>query len=108
MKRPSRGSWWSAGSWPWTICAKPRRAPRGEEKLDKVRLPVDQGRLEVLRRALELAERDYAMRRQELQTKQGIKQGEVEAIRIELANLELERQQAIIRAPIDGMVTTGT
>jgi len=47
------------------------------------------------------------MRRQELQTKQGIKQGEVQAIRIELANLELERQQAIMRAPIDGIVTTG-
>ena len=36
----------------------------------------------MLQRALELAEREYAMRRQELQTKQGIKQGEVQAIRI--------------------------
>jgi len=83
------------------------RVREAKAKLDKVRLPVDQGRIEVLRRALDLAERDYAMRRQELQTRQGIKQGEVEAIQIELANLELERQQAIIRAPIDGIVTTG-
>ena len=31
----------------------------------------------------------------------------MEAIRIELANLELERQQAIMRAPMDGIVTAG-
>ena len=83
------------------------RLHEAKEKWDKARLPVEQGRLAVLRRALELAEREYAMRRQELQTKQGIKEGEVETIRIELANLELERQQAIMRAPIDGIVTTG-
>jgi multidrug resistance efflux pump len=83
------------------------RLHEAKEKLDKARLPVEEGRLAVLQRALDLAEREYAMRRQELQTKQGIKQGEVQAIRIELANLELERQQAILRAPIDGIVTTG-
>ena len=47
------------------------------------------------------------MRRQELETKRGIKQGEVAALRIELANLDLERRQAVIRAPLDGMVTVG-
>ena len=47
------------------------------------------------------------MRRQELQTKQGLKQSEIEALRLELANLELERQHAIIRAPMDGLVITG-
>jgi len=83
------------------------RVHKAKEKLDKARLPVEQGRIEVLRRALALAEREYAVRRQELQTKQGMKQGDVEAIRIELANLELERKQAIIHAPIDGIVTTG-
>ena len=35
------------------------------------------------------------------------KRGEVEAARLEMANLELERKQAIIRAPIDGVVTSG-
>jgi multidrug resistance efflux pump len=83
------------------------RVHEAKEKLDKVRLPVEQGRIEVLRRTLDLAEREYAMRRQELLTKQGLKQVEVEAILIELANLELERQQAIMRAPMDGIVTTG-
>jgi HlyD family secretion protein len=65
------------------------------------------GKVEVLRRALTLAEKDYAVRRQELETKRGIKHGEVEALRIELANLELDRRQAVIRAPLDGMITVG-
>lgn len=83
------------------------RVREAKEKLDKARLPVDTGRVEVMRRALDLAARDYAVRRQELYTKQGIKQAEVDSFRIELANLELERKQAVIRAPIDGIVTIG-
>ena len=47
------------------------------------------------------------MKREELELKRATKRGEVEAARIELANLELEREQAVIRAPIDGVVTTG-
>ena len=83
------------------------RVREAQEKWEKARLPVDTGRVEVLRRALDLAAKDYAVRRQELDMKQGIKRGEVEALRIELANLELEREQAVIRAPMDGVVTTG-
>jgi membrane fusion protein, hemolysin D len=83
------------------------RVRESQERLDKARLQVDTGRVEVLRRALELGASDYAMRRQELQTKRGIKQGEVEALRIDLDNLQLERKQAFIRAPMRGIVTTG-
>ena len=56
----------------------------------------------VLERALELVDHDYAVKREELELKRAGKQGEVEAARIELANRELERQLAEIRAPIDG------
>jgi RTX toxin transport system membrane fusion protein len=83
------------------------RVREAQEKLRKIRLPVEQGRVEVLRRALELTEREYAVRRQELQTKQGLKQGEMAALRLELVNLTLERQQALIRAPSDGLVIAG-
>ena len=83
------------------------RAREAQERLDKARLPVDAGRVEVLRRALELAVKDYAVRRQELQSEQGGKQAEIEALRIELANLRLAREQAVIRAPMDGIVTIG-
>jgi hemolysin D len=83
------------------------QAHEAREKWHKARLPVEQGRVEVLRRGLELTEREYAVRRQELQTKQGLKQGEIEALQLELANLALERQQASLRAPMDGLITSG-
>ena len=47
------------------------------------------------------------MKRQELESEREAKRAEVEAGRMELANLELEREQAVIRAPIDGVVTAG-
>jgi hemolysin D len=83
------------------------RVREATEKWERARLPVDTGRVEVLRRALELAARDYAVRRQELHTKQGLKRADIEALRLELANLRLEREQAVIRAPMDGIVTIG-
>jgi HlyD family type I secretion membrane fusion protein len=87
-----------------TAVAKTREA-RG--KLAKARLPVDESRLAVLRRALEQADHDYAVKREELGQRRRAKGAEVEAARIELANLELERAQAVIRSPIDGVVTVG-
>jgi HlyD family secretion protein len=75
--------------------------------VEKARLLVDTGKVEVVRRALTLTEKDYAVRRQELDTKRSLKQADVAALRIELANLELARRQAVIRAPIDGIVTAG-
>lgn len=83
------------------------RVHDAQERLARARLPVDPGRVEVLRRALALVERDHAVRRQELYTQRGVKQAEVEGLRIELANLRLEREQAVIRAPMDGIVTIG-
>jgi HlyD family secretion protein len=83
------------------------RLREAQEKLQRARLPVDEGRAEVLRQALAVVERDYAVRREELAMKRAGKQGEVEAARMELANLELERKQAVIRAPMDGVVTAG-
>jgi multidrug resistance efflux pump len=76
-------------------------------KLAKARLPVDDTRPEVLRRGLTLLAEDYALKREELRSKQGVRRGELEAARIELAGLEQEREQAVVRAPVGGVVTTG-
>jgi multidrug efflux pump subunit AcrA (membrane-fusion protein) len=84
--------------------AKVREA---KEKLDKTRLPVELGRVNVCRQALALVEKDHAVKQEELALKSAAKQGEVEAARVELAGLELERQQAVLRAPRDGVVTRG-
>jgi multidrug resistance efflux pump len=76
-------------------------------KLEKARLPVEESRVQVLRQTLALAARDHAMKCEELGMKRVVKQGEVEAARKELGNLELERRQAVLQAPIDGIVTAG-
>jgi multidrug resistance efflux pump len=80
---------------------------QAKENLDKASLPVEQGRTEVARRALALAEKDAAVRQEELVLKRSAKQGEVEAIRLELAALEAERGQSVLRAPTAGVVTAG-
>jgi hemolysin D len=83
------------------------RLRESREKLAKARLPVDDSRVPVAQRAVELTEQDYAVKQEELELKRLTKQNELEAARIDLANRELERRQAEIRAPLDGVVTRG-
>jgi hemolysin D len=83
------------------------QAREAQERLDKARLPVEEGSIAVLERSLELAERDHAAKREELELKRAGKRTEVEAARTELANRELERRQAVLSAPMDGVVTSG-
>jgi multidrug resistance efflux pump len=78
-----------------------------EQKLVKARLPVAVGRLQVARQAREQLESDYAVKRKELELKRHVKDGELAAARIDLANRQLERKQAEIRAPIGGVVIRG-
>jgi HlyD family secretion protein len=83
------------------------RLREAREKLAKARLPVDEGRVQVARKSLELIEREYAVKQEELGLKRAARQNELDAARIELANRERERKQAEIRAPMDGVVTRG-
>jgi multidrug resistance efflux pump len=77
------------------------------EKLSQAKLPIDDGKVIVLRRALAALEKDYRLKLAELSLKQDAKRSEVDADQSALANLELERRQAVIHAPISGVVTTG-
>ncbi len=82
---------------------------RGREtkiKLQQAQLSVDEGRLLVLRQALQLVEKDHAVECTELDAKRQLKRSEVVTARLELANLEWERQQSELRAPSDGIVTS--
>jgi hemolysin D len=83
------------------------KAKEARGKRDRSRLPVDESKVPVLRQALVVADRDAAVKREELAVKQSAKQGEVAAARLEMANLELERQQCVLRSPLDGVVTAG-
>jgi multidrug resistance efflux pump len=82
------------------------KSREASERLTKARLPVDEGKVEVLRRSLDLAARDDAVRREELTQRRNAKRAEAESIRIGLTALELEREQAVIVVPIDGVVTS--
>jgi multidrug efflux pump subunit AcrA (membrane-fusion protein) len=83
------------------------RRREAQEKLARAALPVDEARVRVTHRALELIERDHAVRQEELALKRAARQHELEATRIELANRELERKQADIHAPADGVIARG-
>jgi adhesin transport system membrane fusion protein len=83
------------------------RARLAQARLDRARLPADEGRLASLRVALALAASDHDLKQEELAARQTLKRGEVESARLELAGLERERGLAEITAPADGVVTAG-
>lgn len=78
-----------------------------EQKLRLASVSVDEGKLAVLRQALDLVERDFAVRAAELETRRVAKRGEIDAAGKELANLVREHDLATLRAPCDGVVTRG-
>ena len=99
---------WERKAAPTAELARARmKAHEARERLARARIPVDASGVAVARRALEQAERDHAVRRDELELRRKARSGEIAAARLELANLELERAQAVIRSPIDGVVTAG-
>ena len=80
---------------------------QAQEELRKAEISLDEGKVEVLRQALELVDRELASRNAELEAQQAVKRGEVGAARQELANLDLERERSVLRAPLDGIVVSG-
>jgi HlyD family secretion protein len=77
------------------------------EQLVQAELPVEDGQIAVARRAVELVDREFAVRRGELQARLVAKRGEAETAKKELANLHLQRAEAELRSPIDGVVVAG-
>lgn len=75
-------------------------------KLEKANLPVEDGKVAVLRKARLLAEDDRAARRQEETIKRSLKVAELETARIELSNLDIDLKHAEVRAPRCGVVTS--
>ena len=74
--------------------------------VEKASLPVDEGKLNVLREASTLLRKDYDVEVSKLHAEQQVKQGKLNAARLELANVELELRQSELRAPIDGAITS--
>lgn len=80
---------------------------QAQEKVRQAALPVDGSGVDVARRGLELVERESAVREAELEARIVVKQGEVEALQKDLDNLRVQREAAVLRAPIDGVVVAG-
>jgi multidrug resistance efflux pump len=83
------------------------RRLQNEERLKQAQAPIDAGQLDALRHEVTRTEKDHALQLEELALKRRTRQSEIEAVGVELSNLELERRQATIRAPTDGIVTNG-
>jgi membrane fusion protein, hemolysin D len=77
-----------------------------DERLQKARVPVEEGKVAVLRKARRLAEEDNSIRGQEARIRMSLKKAEVESARMEVANLELDLTFADLRAPLGGVVTS--
>lgn len=89
------------------LAAADARVARAREKGDAAQIGVDDGEPEVLRRSLEQAARDHQVKLAELARERAVKRGQVDASRKQLANLELERDHATLRAHTTGIVTLG-
>jgi multidrug resistance efflux pump len=81
------------------------RARQAAAKLEFAQAALEDGRLEVLRRQQVELERSHEVRREELLSRAAAKRGELEAQERALANLEIERDQCVVRAFTDGIVT---
>ncbi|HVC94836.1 MAG TPA: HlyD family efflux transporter periplasmic adaptor subunit [Pirellulales bacterium] len=78
-----------------------------EQKLAVAKLPVELGKLTVLEQGVELVEQDSAVHRAELEARRVAKRGEIDTSGKELENLRLQREQAVLRSPIGGVVVQG-
>ncbi|MCC6491625.1 MAG: HlyD family efflux transporter periplasmic adaptor subunit [Pirellulales bacterium] len=78
-----------------------------QEKLVAAKLPVDEGPVEVARKAIELVDRDFAVRSAEALARRVAKEGEAAAVRKDIRQLELQRAESVLRSPIDGIVVAG-
>lgn len=78
-----------------------------EERLVQARLPVDDKDVAVKRRALELVRRDLEVQQGELTARRVVRKGEADSAKKELDHLQLLRADAILRAPIDGVIIGG-
>lgn len=76
------------------------------EKTEAQRLDAEE-RLAAARRQLEWIEKDYSVRREELELRLAAKRAEIAAEEKDIENLELERDHSIVRSPLYGVVTAG-
>jgi len=80
------------------------RVEKVKQELIMEQLPVDDSAIDVAREALKLVSKEYDLRRQEVLVEQAARQAHVETAKLDLDKLLLQRKQAQIIAPVDGVV----
>ncbi|TMQ21670.1 MAG: HlyD family efflux transporter periplasmic adaptor subunit [Deltaproteobacteria bacterium] len=83
-----------------------QRVREAESRLAAAHVGGGTGRAEVLRRQIELAERDFAVHQEELAQRASAQTAELAAAERTLANLEVELDKATLRAGLDGVVSS--
>jgi multidrug resistance efflux pump len=89
-----------------TLLEAVTRLGRAKETLLKAEIPIEEGALETLRRSLDLSVKQWEVQRKDSEITRRLKQGVLEADLLKLANLRLQRDQAVVSALADGVVTT--
>lgn len=77
-----------------------------EIALARAQLPPPAGQVDVLGTELGRIEEQHARDVEELQIRLAAKRGQLSSVRASLTNLKLQRKQAVIRAHIDGVITS--
>ena len=83
------------------------RELEAREQLARAELPLNESRPKVAQLALLLAEKEFTLKQHDLESRQRLKQAEVDKARSDLTNLEMELSQAVLVSPVDGVVTDG-
>jgi adhesin transport system membrane fusion protein len=77
---------------------------QAEGELKKAELPVVEEKVEVSRQKLARLEKDFLLKHMDLLKEQAAKKRDVDLARMERDRLDMERRQAVVRAPIAGIV----
>jgi HlyD family secretion protein len=81
------------------------RVRQAEEGLRRAQVPLNERKPDVLRQALELIRREYEVERQELHVKRNAEQVKIDAANYDLARLQHQHRQSVVRAPADCIIT---
>lgn len=81
------------------------RAAQARARRDTAGLPVDDQPIQIVQRRLQSIDSTHAYDSRQLTLQRVAKSAELDADRLKMANLRLELEHAVIRAPVDGMVS---
>jgi multidrug resistance efflux pump len=80
------------------------RRRESESRWERAKIVTEDRTLGSAQKALILLERGHALKQEELEIRLSVKRGEIDSIARDKANLDQDRDQSVLRSPIDGVV----